>query len=512
MNKGQKTLLFSLFICGTISLIVCVKNNARFHKDFVRTTESEIAFQRIANEIVSETQTPKVVEEKIHCNCEERCINASEKAVQAVVNIYASQNKVVRSFNPMNDLLREFFGGGIRGDGMPEESKTIPIFTCGSGVIVKSNGFIVTNNHVVEGAEKIEITLHDNRKFEAKIIGTDPANDLALLKIEALGLPFLELGDSDALRVGETIISVGNPFGVKDLSATVTKGIVSAKMRFLPNEPTRSLPSLIQFDAVVNQGCSGGALVALDGKLVGINVAIATKTQGFLGYSYAIPSSIVKRVISDIEKYGYVQKIILGITLNDITDEIVKEKKLKRYDGVLIGKIEKDSVVLKAGIKENDIITKINDFDTLCLARFLEIMVQCDPLKPLKLTIDRFGTIKEFTVQPKAPNVINISKDKDKLTMQGVVFKNLDEKMSKYLTNANIEGGVQIIEVSDQPWKEVVKKGYIVLSINDQPVKNIDDVKNIISSKRGTFLFDGVYPGNVKAKKCFAVRLGEEAN
>jgi hypothetical protein len=144
------------------------------------------------------------------------------------------------------------------------------------------------------------------------------------------------------------------------------------------------------------------------------------------------------------------------------------------------------------------------------LARFLEILVQCDPLKPLKITVDRFGSIKEFTVQPKAPNVINISKDKDKLIMQGVVFKNLDEKMIKYLANAKITGGVQITEVSDQPWKKVVKKGYIVLSINDQPVKNIEDVKNIISSKRGTFLFDGVYPGNVKSKECFALRLGED--
>ena len=177
----------------------------------------------------------------------------------------------------------------------------------------------------------------------------------------------------------------------------------------------------------------------------------------------------------------------------------------------MIRSLEKDSVLNKAGIKENDIIVKVNDLDTMCMSRFLEIIVQCDPLKPLKLTIDRFGTIKNFTVQPKAPNVINISKDKDKLILQGVVFKNLDEKVKKYLTNANIEGGVQIIEVNDQPWKEVVKKGYVVLSINDQPVNSIEDVKNIISSKRGTFLFDGVYLGDVKAKKCFDVRLGENS-
>ena len=427
----------------------------------------------------------------------------------AVVNIYASQNKVVRSFNPMNDLLRDFFGRGF--GGFPEEGKSIPVAAYGSGVIVKSNGFIVTNNHVVDGAEKVEVTLHDNRKFEAKVVGTDTSNDLALLKIEAISLPFLELGDSDELRVGETIISVGNPLGVKELSSTVTKGIVSAKMRALRGDQNSpSLPSLIQTDAAMNQGCSGGAIVNKKGELIGVNVAIATKNQSFVGYSYAIPSNIVKRVISDIEKYGYVQKIVLGISVTDISDELVKEKKLQRYDGVLIAGIDKDSVVHKVGIKENDIIVKINDLDTLCMSRFLEMMVQCDPLKPLKLTIDRFGTVKNFTVQPKAPNVINISKDKDKLIMQGVVFKNLDEKMKKYLLNAKIEGGVQITDVSDQPWKEVVKKGYVVLSINDQPVNNIEDVKNIISSKRGTFLFDGVYPGNVKVKKCFAIRLGED--
>ena len=320
------------------------------------------------------------------------------------------------------------------------------------------------------------------------------------------------MGDSDALRIGESVISVGNPFSTKELYSTVTKGIISAKMRLLRDGQSShsALPSLIQFDAAVNSGSSGGAIVNMDGKLVGINIAVASNTKSFVGYAYGIPVNIVKRVISDIEKYGYVQKIVLGIACADITDELVKEKKLKRYDGVLIGGIEKDSVVTKAGIKENDIIVKVNDLDTLCLARFLEILVQCDPLKPLKLTVDRFGTIKEFTVQPKAPNVINISKDKDKLIMQGVVFKNLDEKMIKYLANANITGGVQITEVSDQPWKKVVKKGYIVLSINDQPVKNIEDVKNIISSKRGTFLFDGVYPGNVKSKECFALRLGED--
>ena len=513
MAKGRQLLLSSIFICGTVSVVAFVKNK-KDKKNECLLPNTEVSFQRTNNEVIVENKKPVVnaVEERVHCNCEERCIAASEKAVQSVVHIYASQHKVVRSFNPMNDLLREFFGGRFQGGDFMEESKTIPISAYGSGVIVKSNGFIVTNNHVVEGAEKVEITLHDNRKFEAKIVGTDPANDLALLKIEALGLPFLEMGDSDALRIGESVISVGNPFSTKELYSTVTKGIISAKMRLLRDGQSShsALPSLIQFDAAVNSGSSGGAIVNMDGKLVGINIAVASNTKSFVGYAYGIPVNIVKRVISDIEKYGYVQKIVLGISCADITDELVKEKKLKRYDGVLIGGIEKDSVVTKAGIKENDIIVKVNDLDTLCLARFLEILVQCDPLKPLKITVDRFGTIKEFTVQPKAPNVINISKDKDKLIMQGVVFKNLDEKMIKYLANANITGGVQITEVSDQPWKKVVKKGYIVLSINDQPVKNIEDVKNIISSKRGTFLFDGVYPGNVKSKECFALRLGED--
>lgn len=508
MNKKQLSLLTGCAIF--LVFFTSINKQKTFGWDIKENTENVI-FKNTENKLETEDLNTKKKNKKSkkHCNCEKRIVDASEKAVMAVVNVYASQTKVVRSFNPMNDFFRDFFGDSFRG--FQEETRNLPVAAYGSGVIIKSNGFIVTNNHVVEGAEKVEVSLHDNRKFTAKIIGTDASNDLALLKIDAIGLPYLEIGNSDDLKVGETIISVGNPLGVKELNSTVTKGIVSAKMRILHDNKNNTVPSLIQTDAAMNQGCSGGAIVNMKGELVGINVAIATKNQGFVGYSYGIPSNIVKRVVSDIEKYGYVQKIVLGITVEDITDELVKEKKLKRYDGVLIRSLEKDSVLNKAGVKENDIIVKVNDLDTMCMSRFLEIIVQCDPLKPLKLTIDRFGTIKNFTVQPKAPNVINISKDKDKLILQGVVFKNLDEKAKKYLTNANIEGGVQIIEVNDQPWKEVVKKGYIVLSINDQPVNSIEDVKNIISSKRGTFLFDGVYLGDVKAKKCFAVRLGENS-
>ncbi|MCS7073317.1 MAG: trypsin-like peptidase domain-containing protein, partial [Bacteroidia bacterium] len=281
--------------------------------------------------------------------------SAAAQATPAVVHIKSTITKRnSRSSSPFGDdfnPFREFFGDGFI---QPQ-----PTDATGSGVILTADGYVATNNHVIENADKIEVILNDNRSYTATLVGTDPSTDLALLKINEKNLPFLKFGDSDKLEIGEWVLAVGNPF---NLTSTVTAGIVSAKARSINILQDRfKIESFIQTDAAVNPGNSGGALINTKGELVGINTAIATKTGYFSGYSFAVPVNIVRKVMDDLMQYGEVQRGFLGIEIRDVNAELAKEKKLKDVKGVYVGKVNENSAAESAGLKEGDVITKIDE-------------------------------------------------------------------------------------------------------------------------------------------------------
>ena len=275
---------------------------------------------------------------------------AAEEVVHAVVHIKSTKmpDQQTRNFygNPFFD---QFFGG----QGYSQQ----PRIGMGSGVIITKDGYIVTNNHVIKESDELEVTLNDNRTFNAKVIGTDEATDLALLKIEAEDLPIVKMGDSDKLKVGEWVLAVGNPF---QLNSTVTAGIVSAKARNVGMSGNMGIESYIQTDAAVNPGNSGGALVNTKGELVGINTALISETGNYAGCSFAVPSSIVAKVVSDIKQYGNVQRAILGVRISDINEALAKEKNLTTKEGVYIGVVEERGAAMDAGLEEGDVIVGIN--------------------------------------------------------------------------------------------------------------------------------------------------------
>ncbi len=326
---------------------------------------------------------------------------AAEKSTPAVVHIKTKMEQRQRQYSsPFDDLFGGFgdpFGGGGRRQA-PQQAEA-----SGSGVIISADGYIVTNNHVVEDASEISVILNDKREFKAKVISTDPSSDLAVIQIKATDLPFMTFGDSDALKVGEWVLAVGNPF---NLESTVTAGIVSAKGRqnIIDRNEDRAanpLESFIQTDAAVNPGNSGGALVNLKGELIGINTAIYSRTGQFAGYSFAVPVSIVKKVSADLIKYGNVQRGFLGVSIMEVNAKLVEEKDLKVNTGVYVGGFSENSAAKTAGIKINDVITKIDGIETKTTAKLMEIVGRKRPGETLNVTVNRDGQNKDFTVTLK---------------------------------------------------------------------------------------------------------------
>ena len=310
---------------------------------------------------------------------------AAETAVDAVVYV-----KVVSS-TPSTDIssiFEYFFGYGT-----PQQREKV---TSGSGVIIREDGYIVTNNHVIEGADKIQVTLNTNQTYDAVVVGTDPATDVALLKVEAKGLPTIPFGDSDKLRLGEWVIAIGSPY---NLRSTITAGIVSAKGRSMPNTSGEfRIESFIQTDAAVNPGNSGGALVDKRGNLVGINTAIISQTGSYAGYSFAVPSNMVKKIVGDLIDFGSVKRAILGITMQEITDKIADELKLSSRNGVYIVEVSKGGAADKAGIKEGDILLTIDDVKVTNFATVQETVSRFSPGDETTVIVFRDGKEIELDV------------------------------------------------------------------------------------------------------------------
>ncbi|WP_299709766.1 trypsin-like peptidase domain-containing protein [uncultured Tenacibaculum sp.] len=372
---------------------------------------------------------------------------AAEKTVNAVVHVKNTAVKEV--YNP----FEEFFG---RGNGRSQREQV----GTGSGVIISADGYIVTNNHVIEGASEIEITLNNSKKHKANLIGTDPKNDIALLKIDAeMDLPFIVFGNSDNAKIGEWVLAVGNPY---NLNSTVTAGIVSAKGRDL--EGNSNIESFIQTDAAVNPGNSGGALVNTRGELIGINTAITSRTGSFIGYSFAVPSNITKKIIDDLLEYGNVQEAIIGIGIDSSSNEI---------EGVKIGSVDENSDALKAGLKKGDIITKVNNVK---ISKFSDLKGQ--------LTAKRPGEVVDVTVNRNGSELtrtVKLSK-RDSFISQnfGVELKDLTEEEK---SERDISHGAKIIKNANPALKQFkVGEGYVITKINNKEIHTASEAKDILDS------------------------------
>ena len=411
---------------------------------------------------------------------------AAENAVKAVVNIVATKQVEGRQYF---DPFFEFFGYP-QGGTQQREAKA-----GGSGVIISEDGYIVTNNHVIEGATKLRVTLPDGRAFDAKTIGTDPATDVALIKIDASGLPTLPFGSSDDLRLGEWVLAIGYPM---ELQSTITAGIVSAKARQLGALNNRyGIESFIQTDAAVNPGNSGGALVNTRGELVGINTIIKTSTGSYVGYSFAVPETIVRKVVVDLKESGVVQRAVLGISFRAIDqqfiDELGDDSDIKEIGGIYVASVAEGGAASEAGLRKGDVILSGDGAAVNDSATFLEQIGKRRPGDEITLKLRRGEKeiTTKATLQNKAGETSLLSPESvDVEAVLGGQFETISEKSAKAL---DIRGGVQVVKIKQGGLLERarIKEGYIITHINDRQIRSIDDLARLTDKIRS---IDGVYP------------------
>lgn len=427
---------------------------------------------------------------------------AATTATPAVVHIktktkakQVSNSARQRFSNPFSDLFGDdfgdFFGGGPRI--IPEQRAS------GSGVIITDDGYIVTNNHVVDGADDINVTLSNKKTYKATIVGTDPSSDLAVIKVEGKGLPYLVYGNSDDTKLGQWVLAIGYPL---TLDVTVTAGIVSAKSRSIginDRQSNTAIESFIQTDAAVNPGNSGGALINTNGELIGINSAIASPTGSYAGYSYAIPVNIVKKIVTDIVKFGAVQRAFIGIQYpkENLTDEQKKElgTGYKEGEGVYVTDVPSDGAAAAAGIKKGDVVTKINGKAVTTGPELQEQVTRYKPGDKISLTYLRGG--KENTVSLTLKNkagTTDIVKTTGILEKLGAELVAIDSKTAA--TN-QINGGVLVKKIGDGLLKKTrMQEGFIITSVNDQEIKSVNELDKILSINKGRKVkIEGVYPG-----------------
>jgi serine protease Do len=429
-------------------------------------------------------------------------VSAAQKGVPAVVYI---ESKVRMEGERSYNSLWDYFNGQSQPNMMEGE-------VSGSGVIVSSDGYIVTNNHVVDEGGKIEVTLSDRKKYTAKVIGKDPETDLALLKIDATNLPYIEYGNSDELQVGQWVLAVGNPY---NLTSTVTAGIISAKGRnidLLPREMASHrvypIESYIQTDAAVNPGNSGGALVNTNGQLVGINSAIASTTGSYTGYSFAIPVNLVRKVVADMLQYGNVQRAFIGVRISDVSEEIAKTAGINSLNGVYVDSVLPQGAAKLSGIKHGDIILKIGDQDVGDASDLEALVGRHRPGDVVNVSIIRNGqtmnipvTLRNLdgttsVVMPEKSSAVAISQ-------LGASFAPLSDDEKQRL---NLKGGAKVAQLDEGTLKDIgVRKGFIITTIDHQKINSPEEVKNILEEKTGGVLVEGVYPNGMRAYYAFGM-------
>lgn len=410
---------------------------------------------------------------------------AAEKTVHGVVHIQCETTVQSVFYDDFFSFL------------LPPQSRERSYQTSGSGVIISEDGYVITNNHVVQDAETINVVLNDKRSFVARLVGNDPSSDLAVIKIEADGLEPLQFGNSDEVKIGEWVLAVGNPF---NLTSTVTAGIVSAKARninILGNKMSNApIESFIQTDAAVNPGNSGGALVNLKGELVGINTAIASSTGSYTGYSFAIPSNIVRKVTSDLIQYGMTQKANIGVHFAEMDSKLAEVKGIKSVRGIYIGYVIKDGAADKAGIKDGDIITSIDGKSVNSNAEFNEVLAQHSPGDVVKVAIERDGKPFYFdvTLFNSMGNTDIMRNDTE--AVEQILSGSFREVNDKEKQQYGISKGIVIEKVGKSPFARLgIKNGFIITSIDKKVNISIEDIRQL-EKKKGKLIVEGFYPND----------------
>ncbi|HKK64196.1 MAG TPA: Do family serine endopeptidase [Bacteroidales bacterium] len=435
--------------------------------------------------------------------------DVSEKVMPAVVHIRSSREQNYEQYRGQSpeqfkrffddDLFKYFFGPQFRNESpqprkrQPQNRQPRKRMASGSGVIISEEGYIVTNNHVIDGADEIEVILNDNREFKAKVVGTDPSTDLALIQIRENDLSYLPLVNSDDVRVGEWVLAVGNPF---NLNSTVTAGIVSAKGRNINILRDQSaIESFIQTDAAINPGNSGGALVNLQGGLIGINTAIASPTGAYAGYGFAVPSNIVGKVVEDLMKYGMVQRGYLGLMIRSVDGSLSEEKDLDVTTGVYVDSVTLNSAAGDAGIKVGDVITEVQGSEVKTSAELLEMIARYRPGDKVSLQIDRDGKVKEYkvTLRNQEGKEEMIEKDaRDVLDILGAEITEIDKGLADQLS---IESGLQITKLRQGLLKKEtdVRAGFIITKVDGKSIKSVDAFVRYLEGREGGVMLEGVY-------------------
>lgn len=441
---------------------------------------------------------------------------AAEKSLPSVVHILSTKNSKVQTIEVQSDPFSDFFSDPFGFFGNPNQSqdgkqkrsvRTPKQQGSGSGVIISTDGYIVTNNHVVADADELTVTLNDNKEYSARIIGTDKTTDLALIKIDAKDLPAITIANSENIKVGEWVLAVGNPF---NLTNTVTAGIVSAKGRSLYQN---GVESFIQTDAAINPGNSGGALVNTRGELIGINAMLYSQTGSFSGYGFAIPTSIMNKVVDDLKKYGTVQRAVIGIQGQDVKNYVDAQKDqgkdvdLGTMEGIYVAKVLEESSAEEAGLKAGDVITAIDGKEMNKMADLQEYLAKKRPGDKVSVSYlrDKKKASKTMTLKNEQGNT-QVVKKAD-LDVLGGNFRAITDGQKKQL---NIGYGLEVLKVNSGKFKDAgITKGFIIQRVNDTPVKTIEDLQNLVkeaSTSRNPVLYiQGVYPTGKKAY--FAVPL-----
>jgi Do/DeqQ family serine protease len=455
---GRISLTFLLVIAG--AFVGVWAYSTFFDKPQVVTVKEEQAARFVDYPADSEQQLPDLT-------------FAAEKSIHSVVHI-ATKSVRTGQWSSGNPFLDEFFGLQRQ---QPQVRQGF-----GSGVIMSEDGY------------------NDKREFEARLVGTDPSTDIALLKVDAEDLPYLTYGNSDNLKLGEWVLAVGNPF---NLTSTVTAGIISSQGRNLGiNQDQYRIESFIQTDAAVNPGNSGGALVNQQGNLVGINTAIASRTGSYTGYSFAVPVSIVKKVVEDLKEFGEVQRALLGVNIGDVNAEIAEELNLDKVEGVYIGGVVENGAANEAGIKEEDVIISVDGDKVKTAAELQEKVSQYRPGDNVDIVVIRDNEKKQFTVTLRNKHG-DTEIVRDNITVLGAEFETVSNNVKQDL---GIRNGIMITNLSKGKLKDAgLEKGFIITSVNKKPIYEVSDFKREVGNARGGILVEGVYTNGESAYYVFGV-------
>ena len=472
--KKYLLVMFAGLLGGAISFIILAKALERNNETPRQNTENQLPYTYTASSVP--TAMPDF-------------ILAAERSVNAVVHV-----KTMYKNQVYNDPVYNFFFGDMY------QRQTPTVQSAGSGVIITNDGYIVTNNHVIQKAEYIEVVMNDKRTFTAKVIGVDPTTDLALLKIDETNLPVITYGDSDELKVGEWVMAVGNPF---NLTSTVTAGIVSAKARNINILSQYSIESFIQTDAAVNPGNSGGALINNQGQLVGINTAIASQTGSYVGYSFAIPVNIVKKIVTDMIEFGEVKRAYLGVSIQPLDQRLAAEKGIDLTNGVYVEEVYTDGAAEAGGLKKGDVIIAMNDFSVGDIPQLHEQLSKYRPGDVIKVKVNRNGKeqVANLTLKNKL-NQVNL----EKAEIASVLGAKLSDASYEEKQNLRIQSGVKVVDVQKGRLAAVgIKNNFIITHINKSPVNSVEDAAYYLQKAKGSVFIEGVYPNGMYAYYSFGL-------